>query len=124
MEMPFGTRVNLITHWYSALPQDIYYNSLGNPEDVFQFDYLGDGQATVNQPVPGSNVGSFGRDVKSGDLNKFLQQLSTKFGNQLTPAGQTLVSAGVFAQGARGGLCAVATSPQGQDVGGPESYLT
>src|SRR5260370_40538429 len=92
MDMPFGTRVNMITHWYSALPQDIYYNSLGNPEDVFQFDYLGDGQATLNQPVPGSNVGSFGRDVKSGDLNNFLQQLSDKFRNQLTPPAHTHVS--------------------------------
>src|SRR5229473_1098548 len=123
MDMPFGARVNMITHWYSALPQDIYYNSLGNPEDVFQFDYLGDGQATVNQPVPGSNVGSFGRDVKSGDLNKFLQQLSTKFGNQLTPAGQTLVSAGLFTQGQLVALCAVTPSLTGTAGCGPKFDL-
>src|SRR6267143_4264648 len=123
MDMPFGTRVNLITHWYSALPQDIYYNSLGNPEDVFQFDYLGDGQATVNQPVPGSNVGSFGRDIKAGDLNKFLQTLSSQFGNKLTPAGQTLVDAGLFTQAQLVALCAVTPSLTGTAGCGPKFDL-
>jgi len=123
MDMPFGVRVNMITHWYSALPQDIYYNSLGNPEDVFQFDYLGDGQATVNQPVPGSNVGSFGRDIKAGDLNKFLQTLSSQFGNKLTPAGQTLVAAGLFTQAQLVSLCAVTPSLTGTAGCGPKFDL-
>ncbi len=123
MDMPFGARVNMITHWYSALPQDIYYNSLGNPEDVFQFDYLGDGQATVNQPVPGSNVGSFGRDIKAGDLNKFLQTLSSQFGNKLTPAGQTLVDAGLFTQAQLVSLCAVTPSLTGTAGCGPKFDL-
>jgi len=123
MDMPFGARVNMITHWYSALPQDIYYNSLGNPEDVFQFDYLGDGQATVNQPVPGSNVGSFGRDIKAGDLNKFLQTLSSQFGNKLTPAGQTLVDAGLFTQAQLVSLCAVTPSLTGAAGCGPKFDL-
>jgi len=123
MDMPFGVRVNMITHWYSALPQDIYYNSLGNPEDVFQFDYLGDGQATVNQPVPGSNVGSFGRDIKAADLNKFLQTLSSQFGNKLTPAGQTLVAAGLFTQAQLVSLCAVTPSLTGTAGCGPKFDL-
>jgi len=123
MDMPFGTRVNMITHWYSALPQDIYYNSLGNPEDVFQFDYLGDGQATVNQPVPGSNVGSFGRDIKAGDLNKFLQTLSSQFGNKLTPAGQALVDAGLFSQSQLVSLCAVTPTLTGTAGCGPKFDL-
>src|SRR5467141_5317362 len=123
MDMPFGARVNMITHWYSALTQDIYYNSLGNPEDVFQFDYLGDGQATVNQPVPGSNVGSFGRDIKAGDLNKFLQTLSSQFGNKLTPAGQTLVDAGLFTQAQLVSLCAVTPSLTGTAGCGPKFDL-
>jgi len=123
MDLPLGTRVNVITHWYSALPQDIYYNSLGNPEDVFQYDFLGDGQATTNQPVPGSNIGSFGRDIKSGDLNKFLQQLSDKFGNQLTPAGQALVSAGLFTQNQLVALCAVTPSLTGTAGCGPKFDL-
>jgi len=67
----------------------------GNLEDIFQYDTNGDGQTGV-APIPGSNFGSFGRDINAGNLNSFLQKYSNKFGNQLTPAGQALVSAGLF----------------------------
>ena len=123
MDLPFRMRVNMITHWYSALPQDILYSSPGNPEDVFQFDYLGDGQATTSQPVPGSNIGSFGRDVKASDLNKFLQTLSSQFGNKLTPAGQALVSAGFFTQAQLVSLCAVTPTLTGVSGCGPKFDL-
>jgi hypothetical protein len=109
MEMPAGVRVNLITHWYTALPQTITFAPPGNAEDIFQFDTVGDGQTTL-APVPGSNIGSFGRDIKAGDLNSFLQQYSNTFGNQLTPAGQALVSAGLFTQTQLQQLCAVTPS--------------
>lgn len=123
MDLPFGVRANMITHWYSALAQDIRYNSLGNPEDIYQFDYLGDGQATVDQPVPGSNIGAFGRDVKAGDLNKFLQTLSSKYGNQLTPAGQALVTGGFFTSDQLVALCAVTPSLTGTPGCGPKFDL-
>jgi hypothetical protein len=109
MELPAGVRVNMITHWYSALPQTITFAAPGAAEDIFQFDTVGDGQTTL-APVPGSNIGSFGRDIKAGDLNSFLQKYSDTFGNQLTPAGQTLVSAGFFTQTQLQQLCAVTPS--------------
>src|SRR5262249_38061728 len=64
MELPAGVRVNMITHWYSALPQTITFAAPGDAEDIFQFDTAGDGQ-TIFAPVPGSNIGSFGRDIKA-----------------------------------------------------------
>src|SRR5258708_33660308 len=106
-----------------ALVQDICGEWVGNPEGVFQFDYLGDGQATVNQLVPGSNVGSFGRDIKAGNLNQFLQTLSSQFGNKLTPAGQTLVDAGLFTQAQLVSLCAVPPSLTGTAGCGPKFDL-
>jgi hypothetical protein len=109
MELPAGVRANFITHWYSALPQSIFYNTTGNPEDLLQLDTVGDGQTGI-APIPGSNIGAFGRNISPGDLNKFLQQYSTKFGNQLTPAGQALVSAGLFSQNQLQALCAVTPS--------------
>jgi hypothetical protein len=109
MQLPLGTRVNFISHWYTALPQSIYFSDPGNPEDLFQYDLTGDG-TTLNKPVPGSNLGSFGRDIKAGDLNKFLAKYDSKFGNQITPAGQALVSAGLFTQQQLVNLCAVAPS--------------
>ena len=109
MDFPGGVRANFITHWYTALPQTMTFNAPGNAEDIFQYDTTGDGQTGI-APVPGSQVGSFGRDVKAGDLNNFLQTYSTKFGNQLTPAGQALVSAGLFSASQLQALCAITPS--------------
>lgn len=109
MELPAGVRLNMITHWYTALPQTITFAAPGNAEDIFQFDTVGDGQTTL-APVPGSDIGSFGRDIKAGNLNSFLNQYSTNFGNQLTPAGQALVSAGLFTATQLQQLCAVTPS--------------
>jgi hypothetical protein len=109
MELPAGIRANFITHWYSALPQTLTFFAPGNLEDIFQYDTNGDGQTGV-APIPGSNVGSFGRDIKAGDLEKFLQTYSDKYGSQLTPAGQALVTAGLFTPDQLQSLCAVTPS--------------
>jgi len=109
MELPAGVRLNVISHWYTALPQTITFAAPGDAEDIFQFDTAGDGQ-TIFAPVPGSNIGSFGRDIKAGDLNNFLQSYSNSFGNRTTPAGQALVSAGLFTQTQLEQLCAVTPS--------------
>ena len=109
MEMPAGVRVNFITHYYTSLPQTLTFFAPGNLEDIFQYDTVGDGQ-TGFAPVPGSKIGSFGRDISAGDINQFLQSYSSKFGNQLTPAGQALVSAGLFTADQLKGLCAVTPS--------------
>jgi hypothetical protein len=109
MELPFGTRVNFITHWYTALPQNIFFADPGNAEDLFQYDLTGDG-TTALKPVPGSNLGSFGRSIKAGDLQKFLENYSNTFGNKITPAGQALVDAGLFTQAQLVSMCAIAPS--------------
>ncbi|HTB93198.1 MAG TPA: carboxypeptidase regulatory-like domain-containing protein [Candidatus Sulfotelmatobacter sp.] len=109
MELPAGIRLNFITHFYTALPQTLTFNAAGNTEDIFQYDTTGDGQVGI-APVPGSNVGSFGRDIKADGLNNFLQTYSTKYGNQLTPAGQALVSAGLFTSTQLQQLCAITPS--------------
>jgi len=109
MELPAGIHANFITHWYTALPQTLTFFAPGNPEDIFQYDTNGDGQTGV-APIPGSNVGSFGRDIKAGDLQKFLENYSSKFGNQLTPAGQALVTAGLFTSDQLKSLCAITPS--------------
>jgi hypothetical protein len=44
MDLPAGIRANFITHWYSALPQNIVFSAPGNPEDLLQLDTYGDGQ--------------------------------------------------------------------------------
>jgi hypothetical protein len=122
MDLPGGVRANFITHWYTALPQTITYAAPGNGQDIFQFDTVGDGQTTL-APVPGSDIGSFGRDIKAGDLNNFLQKLSSQFGNKLTPAAQALVSAGLFTQDQLVALCAVTPSLSTAPGCGPKFVL-
>ena len=92
MELPLGFRMDIISHWYTALPQTLTFNAPGNPEDIFQIDTVGDGQTGV-APIPGTNVGFSGCSIKASDINNALNKYSNTYGNQLTPAGQALVSA-------------------------------
>ncbi len=57
--------------------------------------------------VPGSNIGAFDRSVKHGDINKFITHYNSTFAGQLTPAGQALVTAGLFSFGQLASLGAV-----------------
>ena len=109
MDLPAGIRANFITHFYTALPQTLTFFAPGNLEDIFQYDTTGDGQTGI-APVPGSKVGAYGRDISPDGLNSFLQTYSDKFGNQLTPAGQALVTAGLFTADQLKSLCAVTPS--------------
>jgi hypothetical protein len=110
MDLPKGFRMDFITHWYTALPQTITFANNFQEADIFQFDTVGDGQAGI-APVPGSQVGSFGRGIKGGGgLNNFLQIYSNSNGNQITPAGAALVQAGLMSTAQLQGLCAVTPS--------------
>ena len=76
------------------------------------------GDGTVGDPVPGSQIGSFGRDIKVGALNTFITNYNNTAAGKLTPAGQALVTAGLFTQAQLVSLGAVtptlALAPQGQ----------
>jgi hypothetical protein len=109
MDLPKGFRLDFITHWYTALPQTITFATNGVAEDILQTDTNGDGQPGV-APIPGTQVGSFGRGIKADDINNALTKYSNAFGNQLTPAGQALVAAGLFTQDQLTTLCAVTPS--------------
>ena len=113
MQFAHGIRADFITHWYTALPQSLFFNAPGNAEDIFQFDTQGDGQdpsPTTGAPIPGTNVGSFGRSIKASGLNGFLQNYSATNGNQITPAGAALAAVGLMTTDQLKSLCAVTPS--------------
>ncbi len=56
-------------------------------------------------------------------MTNFLQKLSSQFGNKLTPAGQALVSAGLFTQDQLVALCAVTPSLSTAPGCGPKLVL-
>ncbi len=109
MQFAHGLQWDFITHWYTALPQSLFFNPTGNAEDILQFDTEGDGQVGI-APIPGSNVGAFGRQVKASSLNGFLNQYSSTSGNQITPAGAALAAAGLMTSDQLKSLCAVTPS--------------
>ena len=61
---------------------------------IFQSDLTGDG--TTGDVLPGTNIGSFGRSVNRKNINNYIDAYNSKYAGQLTPAGQALVTAGLF----------------------------
>jgi len=116
MDLPGATRFALTTHWDTAAPLTLTLPQSGNPGEIFLTDVTGDG--TVGDPVPGSNVGSFGRTIKASQLNNFINSYNSTNAGKLTPAGQALVTAGLFTQAQLTSLGAVtptlASAPAGE----------
>jgi hypothetical protein len=87
-----------IGHIDSPLPLTLFLPKAGagGTGDIFIDDVTGDG--TIGDVVPGSNVGAFGHSVKASGLNRFISGYLSKNGQQLTPAGQAVVGAGLMTQ--------------------------
>jgi hypothetical protein len=99
-ELKKGFVFSQITHWYSALPQNIlipsaYSGCQGGPEEIFCSDVTGDG--TVNDLLPTAGAGAFGRSVKGGSgLNSVINKYNSLDAGKPTPAGNLLVSQGLI----------------------------
>lgn len=93
-----GFQLSLIAHADSSLPQTLTLSPgperVPSTAQIFQSDLTGDG--TDGDVLPGTNLGSFGRSVNAGNINKYIDAYNSKYAGQLTPAGQALVSAGLF----------------------------
>lgn len=94
MDLPGAMRIGMSAHWATAPPITLTLPNSGLPGEIFRTDFTGDG--TIADPMPGTNIGSFGRSIKASDLNKAIASYNNSFAGQLTPAGQALVSAGLF----------------------------
>jgi len=124
MELPLATRISFITHWYTALPANLTLSASGDPGEIFRTDLTGDG--TTADILTGTNIGSFGRDVKVGDLNSTIATFNTSFAGKLTPAGQALVNGGLFtaAQLATLGAVIPSVSPAPPGQVGLDAFFT
>jgi Carboxypeptidase regulatory-like domain len=98
-EFKKGFTFSQITHWYSALPQNIliptaFSGCQGGPEEIFCSDVTGDG--TTNDLLPTAGAGAFGRSVKASRLNSVIDKYNTSYAGKPTPAGNLLVLQGLL----------------------------
>jgi hypothetical protein len=112
-----GLQLSPIAHVYSALPITLSLPAQCNcPAEIFETDLTGDG--TGGDILPGTNIGSFGRQVKLHDLNRVLSTYNQKYAGTLTPAGNSLVTAGLLTgaqlQALGGAVPSVQLAPRGQ----------
>ena len=95
----WGINVNTTTRIASPLSQSVFLSCQDcGAAEIFMSDLDGDG--IIEDPLPGTNRGSFGRDVKNGaELNGLISAYNGQVASgTLTPAGRALVSAGLFTE--------------------------
>src|SRR3984957_3691826 len=96
VDLPWATRLGLTTHWSTAAPVNLTLPQAGTPGEIFRTDITGDG--TVGDIAPGTNIGAFGRSITASNINKYIASYNANDAGQLTPAGQDLVTSGLFTQ--------------------------
>ncbi len=121
-DLPGGFQASVIGHFYSGLPLSLQVPNTGaGPGEIFRTDFTGDG--TVQDLLPGTNVGSFNRNISLNQLNSVINNYNSTIAGQPTPAGQLLVSQGLFTtaqlQSLGGVAPSISTAPPGEVGIGP-----
>jgi len=93
-DVPWGFRFGVIGHFYSPLSSPAIIGDTGTGGQIFQTDFTGSG--SYSDPLPGTKNGSYERDFGINGLNAAISRYNSTQGNQATPAGQTLITAGLF----------------------------
>ena len=118
--LPWNFQLSFIGHFYSALSVPIEVPGSG-PGAIFQTDFTGDG--TTQDPLPGTKNGAFGSQVNGSTINTLLNFYNNNYGNQPTPAGQTLIANGLFTTAQLQALGAVAPCIAGGSINSPNCSL-
>jgi len=95
-----GLQLNFTGHFDSPLPSNLNLPVSGLPGGIFQTDLTGDGTGDgsfgsnggLGDLLPGTNVGSFGRDFGVSGLNQKITNFNNTLVGQATPAGQVLIN--------------------------------
>jgi hypothetical protein len=103
-DLPANFKISLIGHFDSPLPSNVTLPVSGLPGGIFQTDITGDGTGDgsivsnggAGDLLPGTNVGGFGRSFGVDGLNKLINNFNTNMVGQATPAGQVLITNGLF----------------------------
>ena len=93
-EVPYGFHLGIMAHFYSPLSSAAIVGTTGTGGQIFQTDFTGSGVGS--DPLPGTKNGSFMRDFGVSGMNAAINNYNTNVAGQPTPAGQVLVSNGLF----------------------------
>ena len=104
MDLPAHFRLGMIGHFYSPLPVNLTLSPTGNAGGIFVTDITGDGtgdgsfasNGSFGDVLPGTNIGSFEHGVSPNNINNFINAYNQSSANQPTPAGQVLLTNGLF----------------------------
>ncbi len=99
--LKYGPQIGIIGHFFSPAATNLYLDNGGTSGSatagIFQSDVTGDG--TIGDIVPGTQPGAFMHQYKGNNLNKLISQYNATQAGQFTPAGQALITAGLFTPG-------------------------
>jgi hypothetical protein len=93
-DLPFYTKLSMVGHFYSPLPQSLLLPELTNGGEIFATDWLGAGlgSAGAPEPLPASQIGQFSHGTNLANLQAAINSYNHTYGNNLTPAGACLVA--------------------------------
>jgi len=95
VDVKYGLQLGVIGHFYSAPPTTLTLdNTSGNTAQIFTTDINGDGLG--GDLLPGYKPGSYMHQIKGTGLNQAIATFNSSYAGTLTPAGQALVTAGLF----------------------------
>jgi len=112
-DLPRGLRLSMIAHLASPLPLSVrvpQQDGGGVAGEIFRSDLTGDG--TVGDLLPQTSIGSTGK-YSTSKLTQVIQHYNTTYAGHLTPAGNDLLSSGLFRSDQLGALGAFAPPIQG-----------
>ena len=100
-DLPFYTKLTMVGHFYSPLPQSLLLPELTNGGEIFATDWLGAGLGSggAPEPLPGTQIGQFSHATDIYNLQTVLNNYNHTYAANLTPAGACLVANSVPASG-------------------------
>jgi hypothetical protein len=93
-DLPFYTKLSMVGHFYSPLPQSLLLPELTNGGEIYASDWLGAGlgSAGAPEPLPTTQIGQFSHSTNIYNLPAVLSTYNHTYANNLTPAGACLVA--------------------------------
>jgi hypothetical protein len=97
-DLPFFTRLSMIGHFYSPMPQNIQMPAVTAGGEIFATDWIGSGfgSSAPPEPVPGTHLGQFMRGTDVSNLQNLISNFNTHSAGTLTPAGNALVQQNIM----------------------------